>query len=82
MSWNQNNYDKEQNHTKPRTPEQVLKRIMNDFSKHQSRAKDAYDVTGEMPKYFFCDYEEMRRIVQNNFAYLGVKIREWKKKNT
>ena len=55
---------------------------MNDFSAHQARSKDAFEVTQEMPKYFFCDYEEMRRIVQNNFAYLGVKVRAWKKKNT
>ena len=71
-----------QSHLKPRTPEQVLKRIMNDFSAHQARSKYAFEVTQEMPKYFFCDYEEMRRIVQNNFAYLGVKVIAWKKKNT
>lgn len=82
MSYKNNNYSKKQNHTKPRTPEQVLKRIMNDFSKHQQRSKDAYDVTGELSKYYYVDYEEMRKIVQNNFAYLGVKIREWRRKNT
>ncbi len=41
-----------QSHLKPRTPEQVLKRIMNDFSAHQARSKDAFEVTQEMPKYF------------------------------
>ena len=68
-------------HMKPKTPEQILKRIMNDFSVHQRRSKEHWEMTKEMPKYFYVDYERMREIVQDNFQYFGVKIREWKRLN-
>jgi hypothetical protein len=66
----------------PKTPEEVLKRIMNDFSKSRRRCEEVYNANGEMPKYPHIDYEELRKIVQDNFGYLGVKVREWKRKNT
>jgi len=66
----------------PKTPEQVLKRIMNDFSKSRRRCEEVFKANGEQPKYPHVDYEEMRKIVQDNFGYLGVKVREWKRKHT
>ena len=47
-----------------------------------SSALEVFKANGEQPKYPHVDYEEMRKIVQDNFGYLGVKVREWKKKNT
>ena len=66
----------------PTTPEEVLKRIMNDFSKSRRRCEEVFKVNGEPMKYPHVDYEELRRIVQDNFGYLGVKVRHWKKNNT
>jgi|TARA_Y100000294_G_scaffold78448_1_gene73813 hypothetical protein len=66
----------------PKTPQEVLKRIMNDFSSHNRRSKEWYDANKEMPKYPHVDYEEMRRIVQTNFRYLGVNLKQWMKDNT
>ncbi len=69
-------------HMVPTTPEQVLKRIMHDFSTHLRRSKETYAIAKEMPKFPMVDYEEMRKIVQSNFVYLGVQIRKWKRENT
>ena len=66
----------------PKTPEQVLKRIMNDFSKSRRRCEEVFKANGEQPKYPHVDYEELRKIVQDNFGYLGVKVRHWKRNNT
>ena len=76
------NMSKQQRYQVPKTPEQVLKRIMNDFSKSRRRCEEVFKANGEQPKYPHVDYEEMRKIVQDNFGYLGVKVREWKRKNT
>jgi hypothetical protein len=69
-------------HKVPTTPEQVLKRIMHDMSTHLRRSKETYILTKELPKFPMVDYEELRRIVQANFQYLGVQIRKWKRDNT
>ena len=69
-------------HMVPTTPEQVLKRIMHDMSTHLRRSKETYAINGELPKFPMVDYEELRRIVQSNFQYLGVQIRKWKRDNT
>ena len=69
-------------HMVPTTPEQVLKRIMHDMSTHLRRSKETYAINNELPKFPMVDYEEMRRIVQSNFQYLGVQIRKWKRDNT
>ena len=66
----------------PKTPEEVLKRIMNDFSRSRRRCEEVFNVNKEPMKYPYVDYEEMRKIVQDNFGYLGVKVRHWKKNNT
>jgi len=66
----------------PTTPEQVLKRIMNDFSSHLRRSKETYAINKEMPKYYMIEYEEMRRIVQQNFKYLGIDLKKWMRENT
>jgi|TARA_R100000700_G_C3166411_1_gene141471 hypothetical protein len=55
---------------------------MNDFSKSRRRCEEVFKANGEQPKYPHVDYEELRKIVQDNFGYLGVKVRDWKKKNT
>ena len=73
---------KKQKYQVPKTPEQVLKRIMNDFSKSRRRCEEVYKANGEQPKYPHIDYEGLRKIVQDNFGYLGVKVREWKRNNT
>ena len=69
-------------HMVPTTPDEVLKRIMTDFSTHLRRSKETYAISKEMPKFTMVDYEELRRIVQSNFQYLGVQIRKWKRENT
>ena len=69
-------------HMVPTTPEQVLKRIMHDMSTHLRRSKETYTLTKEFPKFPMVDYEELRKIVQLNFQYLGVQIRKWKRDNT
>ena len=66
----------------PTNAEQVLKRIMTDMSTHLRRSKETYAINKELPKFPMVDYEEMRRIVQANFQYLGVQIRKWKRDNT
>lgn len=66
----------------PKTPEEVLKRIMNDFSKSRRRSEEVFKANNEPMKYPHVDYEELRKIVQDNFGYLGVKVRAWKRKNT
>ena len=78
----ESNMSKKQKYQVPKTPEQVLKRIMNDFSKSRRRCEEVYKANGEQPKYPHIDYEELRKIVQDNFGYLGVKVREWKRNNT
>ena len=69
-------------HMVPTPPEQVLKRIMHDFSTHLRSSKETYAIAKEMPNFPMVDYEEMRKIVQSNLAYLGVQIRKWKRENT
>ena len=76
------NMSKQQRYQVPKTPEQVLKRIMNDFSKSRRRCEEVFKANGEQPKYPHVDYEELRKIVQDNFGYLGVKVRHWKRNNT
>ena len=66
----------------PTNADQVLKRIMTDMSTHLRRSKETYAINNELPKFPMVDYEEMRRIVQANFQYLGVQIRKWKRDNT
>ena len=66
----------------PTNADQVLKRIMSDMSTHLRRSKETYAINNELPKFPMVDYEEMRRIVQSNFQYLGVQIRKWKRDNT
>jgi|TARA_R110000803_G_scaffold128429_1_gene195920 hypothetical protein len=66
----------------PTNADQVLKRIMTDMSTHLRRSKETYAINNELPKFPMVDYEEMRRIVQSNFQYLGVQIRKWKRDNT
>ena len=66
----------------PTNADQVLKRIMTDMSTHLRRSKETYAINDELPKFPMVDYEEMRRIVQSNFQYLGVQIRKWKRDNT
>ena len=69
-------------HMVPTNADQVLKRIMTDMSTHLRRSKETYAINNELPKFPMVDYEEMRRIVQSNFQYLGVQIRKWKRDNT
>ena len=69
-------------HMVPKTPDKVLKRIMHDLSTHLRRAKETYAITKELPKFPMVDYEEIRRIVQNNFQYLGVELKKWRRDNT
>ena len=69
-------------HRVPTNADQVLKRIMTDMSTHLRRSKETYAINNELPKFPMVDYEEMRRIVQSNFQYLGVQIRKWKRDNT
>lgn len=73
---------KKQRYQVPKTPEEVLKRIMNDFSSSRRRSEEIFKANNEPAKYPHVNYEELRRIVQDNFGYLGVKVRDWKKKNT
>ena len=54
-------------HMVPTTPDEVLKRIMTDFSTHLRRSKETYAISKEMPKFPMVDYEELMRIVQSNF---------------
>ena len=69
-------------HMVPKTPDKVLKRIMHDLSTHLRRSKETYAITKELPKFPMVDYEEIRRIIQNNFQYLGVELKKWKRDNT
>ena len=69
-------------HMVPKTPDKVLKRIMTDLSTHLRRSKETYAITNELPKFPMVDYEEIRRIIQNNFQYLGVELKKWKRDNT
>ena len=69
-------------HMVPKNPDKVLKRIMTDQSTHLRRSKETYAITKELPKFPMVDYEEIRRIIQNNFQYLGVNIKKWKRDNT
>ena len=69
-------------HMVPKTPDKVLKRIMHDLSTHLRRSKETYAITKELPKFPMVDYEEIRMIIQNNFHYLGVELKKWKRDNT
>ena len=69
-------------HMVPKTPDKVLKRIMHDLSTHLRRSKETYAITKELPRFPMVDYEEIRRIVQNNFQYLGVELKKWRRDNT
>ena len=69
-------------HMVPKTPDKVLKRIMHDLSTQLRRSKETYAITKELPKFPMVDYEEIRRIIQNNFQYLGVELKKWKRDNT
>ena len=46
---------KGQRYIVPKTPEQVLRRIMNDFSKSRRRCEEVFK-NGEQPKYPHVDY--------------------------
>ena len=50
---------KGQRYIVPKTPEQVLRRIMNDFSKSRRRCEEVFKANGEQPKYPHVDYEVM-----------------------
>ena len=69
-------------HMVPQNAEQVMTRILHDLSTHLRRSKETYEITKELPKFPMVDYEELRKIVQLNFQYLGVQIRKWKRDNT
>jgi len=69
-------------HMVPQNAEQVMTRILHDLSTHLRRSKETYEITKELPKFPMVDYEEIRRIVQNNFQYLGVATRKYKKEHS
>jgi hypothetical protein len=66
----------------PTTPGQVLKRIMNDLSKVRKRAKEEYAANAEIGNDPNLDIEMIRKVIQNNFKFLGVNIKQWLKENT
>ena len=66
-------------HMVPKGADQVMQHILHDLSTHLRRSKETYAITKELPKFPMVDYEEIRRIVQNNFQYLGVKIRKYRR---
>ncbi|MDA0996535.1 MAG: hypothetical protein O3A26_06570 [Proteobacteria bacterium] len=66
----------------PTTPEQVLKRIMNDLSRLRKRKKQEYLANREIGSDPNLDIEQIRKIIQDNFKFLGLNISKWMKENT
>jgi len=66
----------------PTTPEEVLKRIMNDLTKIRKRSKEEFECNQEIGKDPNLDLELIRKTIQNDFKFLGVNLKEWMKKNT
>ena len=65
----------------PTTPSHVLKRIMNDLSKIRKRSREEYEANRELGDDPNLDYELIRKVIQNNFKFLGVNIKQWMKDN-
>jgi hypothetical protein len=77
-------YPKNKRHkfTVPTTPSQVLKRIMNDLSKIRKRSREEFEANKEIGADPNLDIEMIRKVIQNNFKFLGVNIKQWMKENT
>jgi hypothetical protein len=55
---------------------------MNDLSKVRKRAKEEYAANAEIGNDPNLDIEMIRKVIQNNFKFLGVNIKQWLKENT